>query len=128
MPEFIPLAYKTPGVHMTIGGRLRKARKEAGLSQKELAKRMGWESESQSRISQYEKDKREPTLGDIAKLAKITGADPGQLAFGERELSKEEEGILQAFRNASEEGRSFILSACDASKARGVARRRRRGD
>jgi transcriptional regulator with XRE-family HTH domain len=122
------LAYKAPGVGMTIGSRLRQARVDAGLTQKQVASKCGWESESQSRVSQYENDKREPTLSDIAKFAKATGADPGQLAFGKSDLKPEEAALLQAYRNATEEGRSFIRSACEASRPRGAQGKRKSGD
>lgn len=121
----MPLAYKAPGVGMSIGGRLQQARLKAGLTQKQVAKAMGWDSESQSRLSQYENDKREPTLADIDKLAKIIKADPGQLAFGEGNLSPQEASIIQAYRNASDEGRGFILSACEASRPQSKGRKRK---
>lgn len=110
---------------MSIGSRLRAARIKADLTQKQVAGRLGWDTASNSRLSQYENDRREPTLGDIAKLAKEYGADPAQIAFGEGELSPQEASIIQAYRNASDEGRGFILSACEASRPMSKGRKRK---
>lgn len=52
---------------LTLGSRLSKARKLAGLSQVALAQRCGWDSAS--RISMYERDDRNPTLPVARKLA-----------------------------------------------------------
>ena len=113
---------------MSIGDRLRRARKDAGLTQKQVAEKAGWITDSNSRLSQYENNKREPTLADIAKIAKITGADPAELAFGgHAELTAEEIAILQSYRNASQEGRRFILGACESAKGN-RARKRKESD
>lgn len=55
----------------TLGERIKKARVAKGLSQPELARRCGWES--QSRISHYETGKREPQLADLQKIARGLG-------------------------------------------------------
>jgi transcriptional regulator with XRE-family HTH domain len=116
--------YKGAGGDMSLGTRLQAARLAAGLTQRELAKACGWDSESQSRISQYENDRREPTVADIAKIAKITGADPGLLAFDKPLIARDEAALLQAYRTATPEGRGFIESAATASRdRRGVKRR-----
>lgn len=52
----------------TIGQRIKRARLEAGLTQPELAKRCGWDS--QGRISNYERDLREPKRGDLEAIAR----------------------------------------------------------
>lgn len=51
----------------TLGSRIAHYRKEAGLTQGQLAKRCGWAS--QSRVGNYENDSREPTLGDLKNIA-----------------------------------------------------------
>lgn len=53
----------------TLGSRIAHYRKRAGLSQEALAVACGWESAS--RISNYERDFREPTLDDIRHIATI---------------------------------------------------------
>lgn len=55
----------------TLGERIKAARVAKGLSQPELARRCGWDS--QSRISHYETGKREPQLEDLRKLARCLG-------------------------------------------------------
>jgi phage repressor protein C with HTH and peptisase S24 domain len=56
---------------MSIGSRIKEARERHGWSQPELARKCGWES--QSRISLYENDKREPAWSDLRKIAKALG-------------------------------------------------------
>lgn len=65
----------------TLGARIAHYRRAAGLSQAELAKECGWKS--QSRIGNYEKDTREPTLADLEKIAAALGMSVSQLAYGE---------------------------------------------
>ncbi|KPX50192.1 putative phage repressor [Pseudomonas syringae pv. helianthi] len=55
----------------TLGQHIRKLRKEKGLSQQALAHACGWES--QSRIGNYEKGTRQPSLQDIRKIADTLG-------------------------------------------------------
>jgi transcriptional regulator with XRE-family HTH domain len=53
---------------MHLGAAIKHVRKRAKLNQLALARACGWES--QSRISNYEKDVREPTLADLSHIAK----------------------------------------------------------
>lgn len=55
---------------MDIGERIRKYRKEAGLSQKELGERLGV---SQQHIAQYESGKRKPKLETQREIAHAIG-------------------------------------------------------
>ncbi|AVI83631.1 phage repressor protein [Pseudomonas syringae pv. tomato] len=55
----------------TLGQHIRKLRKEKGLSQQALAHACGWES--QSRIGNYEKGTRQPSLQDIRKISDTLG-------------------------------------------------------
>lgn len=65
---------------MSIGERIKQARKQLGVSQEKLAKLCGWEH--QSRISAYETDYREPDSEDIAALAKALGVSKAWLFAG----------------------------------------------
>lgn len=47
------------------------------MTQGQLAKRCGWAS--QSRVGNYENDSREPTLGDLKKIASVLGIHVLQL-------------------------------------------------
>ena len=53
-----------------IGNKIREARLQAGLKQKELAQKIGV---SESRISQYEKGSQNPRIGTLIKLADALG-------------------------------------------------------
>ena len=64
---------------MSIGEQIRKYRKEAGMSQKELGKKLGI---SQQQIAQYENGKRIPKIETINSIA-------GALGMGVRRLYPE---------------------------------------
>jgi phage repressor protein C with HTH and peptisase S24 domain len=61
----------------TLGSRIAHYRKAAGLSQERLARACGWAS--QSRVGNYELGTREPSLDDIALMAKALGVAPDLL-------------------------------------------------
>lgn len=68
---------------MTLGQNIRKARKLAGFkNQTELGIACGWGEESQTRVSNYEKDRREPTLDDLRVIARVTGCTLIELIEG----------------------------------------------
>ncbi len=56
---------------MPVGAMLRSARRRAGLTQAEVAARVGT---SQPVISAYEHDRRDPTLATFTRLVEATGA------------------------------------------------------
>lgn len=62
----------------TIGERIQKARKRAGLSQKELAQISGLAN--QSAISHYETGRRQPTVSILLMLARALGTTSAALA------------------------------------------------
>lgn len=62
----------------TIGTRIRAAREAAGLTQAELADRVG-SGLTQSHLSQLEADKHEPTLAMLRRLAAALGIEPASL-------------------------------------------------
>ena len=70
---------------MKIGRKIKAAREAAGLTQEQLADRCDYKN--QSRISGYERDDREPSLDDLAKIAKATNLTSiaELLSFGEKE-------------------------------------------
>lgn len=61
----------------TLGSRIAHYRKMKGISQDKLAKACGWGS--QSRIGNYEKDTREPSLDDLELMAKALGVTVADL-------------------------------------------------
>ncbi|MBI4768278.1 MAG: helix-turn-helix transcriptional regulator [Deltaproteobacteria bacterium] len=54
-------------IYKTIGKKIQKAREEAGLSQEELASRLGY---SQAALSNYELGKRRLYLANIEQIAR----------------------------------------------------------
>ncbi|MGJ8524133.1 hypothetical protein R84981_002851 [Carnimonas sp. R-84981] len=64
----------------SIGGRIKKARLDAGMTQPELAKACGWAS--QGRVSNYERDLREPKSSDVEVLAKALRVTEGWIWTG----------------------------------------------
>lgn len=76
-----------------LGLRIRDSRIKAGLSQIDLARLCGWES--QSRISGYERGLREPKQADLELLAKALGTDVAWIAFG-RESDDSNNNVREA--------------------------------
>ena len=64
---------------MTIGEKIRKARKAAKMSQKEISARTGF---AVNTISRYENGERLPNIEAIAKIAAALGMDIYDLAKG----------------------------------------------
>lgn len=64
-----------------IGQRIAALRMQKGWSQRELTNRCGWDS--QSRIGNYESDRREPSLHDLELIARALGITVKELLFGE---------------------------------------------
>ncbi|MCP4372659.1 MAG: helix-turn-helix transcriptional regulator [Deltaproteobacteria bacterium] len=60
----------------TVGKEIKKARIDADLTQKDLAKRINLSS---NYISQIEKDKKLPSLKTLFKIAKALKVKPGKL-------------------------------------------------
>ena len=62
---------------LTIGERIKQCRLEHGMTQKDLAERMGI---SPIGISQYENGKRIPKIETIDRIASAIGVDPAYLS------------------------------------------------
>ena len=58
-----------------LGLTIATARKNAGLTQKELGLACGYGEDAQSRVSHYERGVRNPTLQDLKKIGKAVGVD-----------------------------------------------------
>jgi transcriptional regulator with XRE-family HTH domain len=65
---------------MSIGDRIRQARKGAGQSQAWLAEKVG---QAQTTISSWETGRTEPGREDVARIARALGVDVGVLELGE---------------------------------------------
>lgn len=64
---------------MGLAKRIAEARNARGISQTKLAELM---HAGQSTVASWEKDKNEPALAEISRLAKVLGRTPEWLAFG----------------------------------------------
>lgn len=81
---------------MTLGARLRQARKHAKLTQESLATRSGV---SQQLISSLERDKQDSTVF-VVELATACGVRPQWLASGEEPMVEEEGKPVRERANA----------------------------
>ena len=89
----------------TLAARIESARKRAGLSQAQLARRMGIERQS---VQQWEHGETAPRQSRLTKLAQVLGVEAQWLLMGETDgqiedvelgiLSFEERKLLKLFR------------------------------
>ena len=70
---------------MTIGSKIRTLREEKGLSQEELAQKMGYKSKTS--IHKIEQDVTDLPLSKVNEFAKILGTSPAYLMGWEEEVS-----------------------------------------
>lgn len=101
----------------SFGSRLRAIRSLRGLTQPGLAELCGWES--QGRISNYERDEREPKLADIMRLARALNVDPVYLQYGGESPS---EYIID--QNSKQEASSSVvwIDGYDNEKSYAISR------
>ena len=84
---------------MTIAERIRKARKEAGLTQKQLGDRMGV---SDASITQYESGKRNPKVETLQRIAKALGVGVDVLLRDEISVEITDSPVKQALKKRAE--------------------------
>lgn len=77
----------------SIGYRIRKRREELGMSQEELALRLGYKSRSS--IAKIEKDGRELPQKKIASIASVLQTTPAYI-MGWQEMQKKNDTITNA--------------------------------
>ena len=68
----------------TIGRNIRLARKENGITQRELADRAQM---SPTQLSDYENDKKEPGLYSLARIARALNKSIDELFYGDKSIS-----------------------------------------
>jgi len=110
---------------MSIGERVRKARKEKGLTQIELAKATGI---AQATLSGLEKGDFKSS-GYVASLASVLGVSAlwletgkGPEKHGSSNDEKDLDGVMELlamFKESTELGRKFILNAAKTAPKRG---------
>ena len=103
--------------------RLKEARKFAGLSQFELAKKLGQKSESS--VQNWEAGKSMPRISVLAEIARVTGR-PVTWFLGEQITPDLPAAILSA-ENLTEDNKSFLLHAYYLASQQGNPRSRPEG-
>ena len=98
---------------MTIGERIRRRRIELGMSQDELAKRLGYKD--RSTISYIEKNGGNLQMSKVEEIAKILDIPPEVLmGWGESEdevvLTSREQKMLALFRTLNADGQEVALT------------------
>ena len=68
---------------MTVGGRIRSARLDLGLSQAELGRRLN-PPVTRQRVSRYESDRYQVKIPTIYRIAVALGVKPIWLAWGRK--------------------------------------------
>jgi transcriptional regulator with XRE-family HTH domain len=104
---------------MSFGQRLKQARKEAKLTQEQVAKRLGLDY---STISKYENNHSEPDNETLAKMAEIYNVKVDYLITGRSDApspsDKKDKPVNRAFlelpEDTTEEEREFLQAQLDA--------------
>ena len=101
---------------MTVGERIKKRRLELGLSQDELAARLGLKSKST--VCKMERPGSNPTTETIISYADALGCDPRWLMWGnpldieeDITLTDQEREIIIALRQADDQSKRIALFA-----------------
>ena len=82
---------------MTLGERIKAARKQRGMTQRELAQKVGISVNS---LSRYETGERQPNIETLSKIAEALGVDPVEITYGKQEKEPEpQEPPLLPFDN-----------------------------
>lgn len=110
-----------------MGERLRKARKDAGMSRSEATERlnqMGFRNKDggllgESRLGNYEQGLRMPDIVFVKALAKVYDTLPSRLLGFEEAPSEEEWALQQKYRQTDERGQKAVQSVADAQPAYG---------
>jgi transcriptional regulator with XRE-family HTH domain len=95
-----------------VAARIRDARRVLGLTQDELARRVGV---SRSAIAQWETDRTGQVRANLARVAAVLGVSIGYLITGESEAgvmnveTADERALLNLYRQIQEPGRSELL-------------------
>ncbi len=79
-------------MNVTIGDRIKAARKEAGMTQKELGAALGISFQA---VAQWENNLRNPKVETVLKIAKVLNVNPQRLLLqtGHSELYRDVEAV-----------------------------------
>lgn len=97
---------------MTTGQRIRRARIDAGLTQKEFADKLGI---SYVGVSQWETDKRNPKFETLKRMADVLGTSPYHLAGWEYEPNSSEDilAVMESEIRKQEDSEAQTLLASE---------------
>lgn len=70
-------------IKVNIGERIKSARKNAGLTQRELGEKLGV---SEKTVSSWEINRTEPSMGTLEKIAKVLDINKSDLLDIEKQL------------------------------------------
>ena len=103
---------------MTLASRIRDLRKNAGLTQEQLAQKIGVKKQN---ISRYESGRVEPNIRTAKKLADALGVSLEDMAQGISllsvpSLSCDEEQLVQDYRSLNKEGQEYIRQTMAMAK------------
>lgn len=91
---------------MGVGENIRKLRRDAGLSQAELARRIGF---SRASVNQWEHGVSQPRMGTVRKLAEVFGVPISTIVADETpssiQIDARGEYILFLFYKLNDEGK-----------------------
>ena len=98
--------------HIGIGIRIKECRLEIGMTQEELAQKLGYTSKSS--ISKVEKGQDNLSPSRIEMFAKALGVDPlrltkwGSAIKGDADLTVDERILIENYRNADDTTKEMI--------------------
>lgn len=99
---------------MDFGANLKSIRKAAGLTQKEVAKRIGLSPQA---VSRWENNYTEPDMATVADLCLTLGCTADDLTGHEASpLTREEREIVNMYRKASPEIRRVVRAVLLSSQ------------
>jgi transcriptional regulator with XRE-family HTH domain len=105
---------------MTLGARIKAARKQAHYTQVELGKKLGALHNS---ISNWEKNRNDPDMVTMEKLCRILGVSANYLVLGEEMESTDnaynaiERDLIRRFRRLSPTEKGAVIALCTYFKA-----------
>lgn len=95
-----------------LGRRIRDARMRAGLSQEQLAERLGWTKQT---YSSRERGQRMPSPLDVADIARTLGVTTDELLIGRPLVPNDDEQLLLfAYRHAAPQARRSMMASARA--------------
>lgn len=110
----------------SIGSRIRELRESVGMSQEELAIKIGYKD--RSTIAKIELDARNLTQSKIKSIADVLHVTPAYIMGWDQsiqneddvcmKLSEEERELIQQYRSMDQSGKDFIKTVIDREQNR----------